>query len=412
MGISLYSYVIKMRKPQLINTINSQYKAIKGTWTVAPCMGEYGSIEYAAALLLWGYAKAGLNGNYKAYATLQVTLGDVIGCSFFGMPAREWSNKVDTMLNDHANILTHEEFGDVYTYLKAYFVNEIHSLEFNKGNAKREVYQQLYAKFVQIYNSANDFLDMLDYYTEKGLKIKDYIDIDYKTLRQIRITSNTPPTQSQSEQNQTTRTKPPEESNHDNLEKRGVDKDFGTRNQEHGDFYFYVVNMSDTQLINTINGQYKAIKGTWKVAPCMGEFGSIEFAAVLLLWRYAISNFSKNQKAFASLQITLGDMIGCSFFGMPAGEWSDHIDPLIEIHNDILTYDEFGSVYNYLRNNFADEIHSIEFNRGNAKEEVYLRLYKRFIDIYNSTNDFSDMLDFYTTQGLKIKDNMHFIVCS
>ena len=208
MSISLYSYVIKMRKPQLIDTINSQYKAIKGTWTVAPCMGEYGSIEYAAALLLWRYAHAGFNGNQKAYASLQVTLGDVIACSFFGMPAGEWSNKVDTMLNDHADILTHEEFGDVYTYLKAYFVDEIHSLEFNKGNAKREVYQQLYTKFVQIYNSANDFLDILDYYTEKGLKIKDYIDIDYKSLRQIRTTSNTPPTQPQSRQSQPTSTTP------------------------------------------------------------------------------------------------------------------------------------------------------------------------------------------------------------
>lgn len=178
--------------------------------------------------------------------------------------------------------------------------------------------------------------------------------------------------------------------------------------KKHRDFYSYVTSMSDTQLINTINGQYKAIKGTWNVAPCMGEFGSIEFAAVLLLWRYAVGNFDRNRKSYASLQITLGDIICCSFFGMPAGEWSDKKDPILNAHGDILTLEEFGDVYNYLKDNIIHEIHQMEFNNGNAKPEVYRQLYTKFTQIYNSANDFLDMLDYYTEKGLKIKDSMSF----
>ena len=206
----------------------------------------------------------------------------------------------------------------------------------------------------------------------------------------------------ETEQSQT----PPEESNHDNLEKRELDKDFGKRNQKPGEFYFYVVNMTNTQLINTINGQYKSIKGTWNVAPCMGEYGSIEFAAVLLLWRYAKANFDKNQEAYVSLQVTLGDMIGCSFFGMPAGEWSDHIDPILNAHTDVLTYDEFGDVYNYLKENFIDEIHSMEFNKGNKKGEVYSQLYAQFMEVYNSMGGYPETFNFYTSKGLKLRNDI------
>ncbi len=212
----------------------------------------------------------------------------------------------------------------------------------------------------------------------------------------------------ETEQSQT----PPEESNHDNLEKREVDKDFGKRNQKHGDFYFYVVNMTDTQLINTINGQYKSIKGSWTLAPHMGEYGSVEFAAVLLLWKYAVNNFVRNPESYASLQITLGDIICCAFFGMTAGEWSDKVDPILNAHSDIVSYKEFRNVYNYLRNNYIDKIHSLEFNDGNMQEEVYRQFYAKFTEIYNSTNGFKEMLDFYTSKGLKIKDDIHFNVAN
>lgn len=224
--------------------------------------------------------------------------------------------------------------------------------------------------------------------------------------------TTTPPVQAQRTQTQNTNAIQPEEDEHDYLEKRGVDKDFGIRNDEHGDFYFFVINMSNTELINTINNQYKAIKGTWTLAPCMGEYGCIEFAATLLLWKYAVINFNKNQKAYASLQIMLGDLICCAFFGMPAGEWSDKADPIINAHTDILSYEEFGNVYNYLRNNHADRIHSLEFNEGNAEKEAYRHLYTKFTETYNASEGFKETLNFYTANGLKIKEDMHFNVAN
>lgn len=220
------------------------------------------------------------------------------------------------------------------------------------------------------------------------------------------------PVQTQSTQVQTTNTIQPEEDDHDYLEKSDVDKDFGKKVDRHEAFYFYVTNMSDTELINTINNQYKNIKGSWTLVPRMGEYGSVEFAVVLLLWKYAVNNFSKNPESYASLQIMLGDVICCAFFGMSAGEWSDKVDPIINAHTDIVSYEEFGDVYNYLRNNYIDKIHSLEFNDGNMQDEVYKQLYAKFIEIYNSTNEFSEMLDFYTSKGLKIKDDIHFNIAN
>lgn len=217
-----------------------------------------------------------------------------------------------------------------------------------------------------------------------------------------------PPIQTQRNQTQNINAIQPEEDDHDYLEKRDVDKDFGKKVDGHEDFYFYVINMSDTELINTINNQYKNIKGSWTLVPRMGEYGSVEFAVVLLLWKYAVNNFSKNPESYASLQIMLGDVICCAFFGMSAGEWSDKVDPIINAHTEIVSYEEFGNVYNYLRNNHIDKIHSLEFNNGNMQDEVYKQFYARFIEIYNSTDEFSEMLDFYTSKGLKIKDDIHF----
>lgn len=217
-----------------------------------------------------------------------------------------------------------------------------------------------------------------------------------------------PPVQAQRNQTQNINAIHPEEDDHDYLEKRDVDKDFGKKVDGHEDFYFYVTNMSDTELINTINNQYKNIKGSWTLTPHLGEYGCVEFAVVLLLWKYAVNNFSKNPESYASLQIMLGDVICCAFFGMSAGEWSDKVDPIINTHTDIVSYEEFGNVYNYLRNNHIDKIHSLEFNNGNMQDEVYKQFYAKFIEIYNSTDDFSEMLDFYTSKGLKIKDDIHF----
>ncbi len=211
---------------------------------------------------------------------------------------------------------------------------------------------------------------------------------------------------------QTTNTIQPEEDDHDYLERRDIDKDFGRKVDGHEDFYFFVINMSDTELINTINSQYKNIKGSWILAPHMGEYGSVEFAAVLLLWRYAVTNFVRNPESYGSLQITLGDVICCAFFGMTAGEWSDKVDTILNAHSDIVSYEEFGNVYNYLRNNHIDKIHSLEFNDGNMREEVYRQFYTKFTEIYNSTNGFKEMIDFYTSKGLKIKDDIHFNVAN
>lgn len=278
-------------------------------------------------------------------------------------------------------------------------------------------------------NDYNSYMEVLKwYYSQYGddmflpSKLKKFIN-DYQldsrfniktddVSEDLRAIRTGKPVQTQSTQVQNINAIQPEEDDHDYLEKRDVDKDFGKKVDGHEAFYFYVTNMSDTELINTINNQYKNIKGSWTLVPRMGEYGSVEFAVVLLLWKYAVNNFSKNPESYASLQIMLGDVICCAFFGMSAGEWSDKVDPIINAHTDIVSYEEFGNVYNYLRNNHIDKIHSLEFNNGNMQDEVYKQFYAKFIEIYNSTDDFSEMLDFYTSKGLKIKDDIHFNIAN
>lgn len=269
----------------------------------------------------------------------------------------------------------------------------------------------------------NMILDFLEYYNLDSELHIDYWNIfddlylvKEENHKKSASSNNKPLTQNQNTKKQTISNKSPLQPQRKRTQtKNGKIQAQRKQNQnarntfaEHNEsFYSYVTHMSNTQLINTIDGQYKSIKGTWAVAPCMGEYGSIEYSAVLLLWRYATANFDRKQEAFASLQITLGDIIGCSFFGMPAGEWSDKVDPILNSHADILTYDEFGDVYNYLKDRLMDKIHSLEFNRGNMKDAESRQLYARFTQIYNSMSGYPEAFDFYTSKGLNLEKDIH-----
>ena len=173
-------------------------------------------------------------------------------------------------------------------------------------------------------------------------------------------------------------------------------------------FYSFVRLMSNDDLLACIDNEYRNIKGHHSLAPCMGEYGCFEFASALLLWNYARKNFLSNQRPMGQLQIGLADVIGCAFFGMPAGEWSDKIDVVINNNLSVLKYKEWSKVYAYLRNNFAESIHSMEFNEGNALNGQYVGIYKDFIALYNTINEFSEIIDYYDSNGMHLKKDIKF----
>ena len=199
-----------------------------------------------------------------------------------------------------------------------------------------------------------------------------------------------------------------EKFNHDEVEKKEESCNEQDKKSTDEKFYSYVCSMSSDTLLSCINNEYLSIKGHYSLAPRMGEFGCFEFASALLLWNYAKENFMSNQRTIGDLQIMLADVIGCAFFGMPAGEWSDKIDVVINDHESILSYKEWSKVYTYLRNNFADSIHKIEFNDGNAPQEVYIGIYTDFTALYNSTERFSDVIDYYTSRGIHLGKDIKF----
>lgn len=189
----------------------------------------------------------------------------------------------------------------------------------------------------------------------------------------------------------------------------GIFDSFYSQNAGSNKFLSYVHQMSGSELIRNIESEYTKIKGNSRKAPRMGEFGSFEFAGALLLWKYLKGNLRKpGANAMAEVLINLGSTIGCAYFCMPAGEWSDEIDTVINSASDILSYAEWSDVYNYLKENYADEIHVMEFHKGLCSDLQAISMYREFIAVYNSLQDFNSVLDYYSEQNLNIKGQLPF----
>lgn len=169
----------------------------------------------------------------------------------------------------------------------------------------------------------------------------------------------------------------------------------------------YIQNMSRAELVGAVKTEYERIKGSCKYTPEMGEFGSFEFAGALLIWKYCRENVRSNLNVIGPLMISLGAQIGCAYNCMSPGEWSDGIDKVIN-DNDLLNYNEWNKIYNYLKMNFANEIHNMEFNIGKMTQHEKLKVYSGFIGIYNSLPTFDAVLDYYNRQGLVLKSEMPF----
>lgn len=173
----------------------------------------------------------------------------------------------------------------------------------------------------------------------------------------------------------------------------------------------YIQNMSRTALVSAVKSEYERIKGNCRYSPAMGEFGSFEFAGALLIWKYCRENVRTNLNVCGELMITLGETIGCAYNCMSAGEWSDKIDEVIN-NNDLLNYTEWNQIYNYLKGNFANEIHALEFNMGKMPQQQRTEVYAGFVRTYNSLPDFKSVYDYYNRQGLRLKSDMPFNINS
>ena len=172
----------------------------------------------------------------------------------------------------------------------------------------------------------------------------------------------------------------------------------------------YIKNLSTKELLNTIAYEYEHIRGTLNSAPAMGEYGSIEFAGALLIWKYRKDHlYSDKSQICGSLMINLGDTIGCAYLGMSAGEWSNKMDMVIYT-NDVLDYAEWNYIYNYLKENYMIYIHKFEFCRGILSEEERQTIYSSFVKRYNQLDTLSQVFALYQKVGLNLKSDMPFTI--
>lgn len=172
----------------------------------------------------------------------------------------------------------------------------------------------------------------------------------------------------------------------------------------------YIKRMSTKELLNAIASEYAHIKGTLNNAPAMGEYGSVEFAGALLIWKYCKEHLYGNKsKICGSLMINLGETIGCAYFGMPAGEWSNKMDMVINT-NELLDYTEWNYIYNYLKENYIIYIHKFEFCNGICPETGQQAIYLAFVQRYNEFDTLSEVFMFYQSMGLNLKSDMPFTI--
>lgn len=183
------------------------------------------------------------------------------------------------------------------------------------------------------------------------------------------------------------------------------------RIKENTKVFNYIQNIPKAALVSAVKSEYERIKGNCIYTPAMGEFGSFEFAGALLIWKYCRKNVRSNLNVYGEVMITLGETIGCAYNCMPAGEWSDKIDVVIN-NNDLLDYTEWNQIYNYLKENFTNEIPALEFNMGKMSRQQRADVYANFARTYNSLPDFNSIFKYYTRQGLRLKNHMPFDINS
>lgn len=180
-------------------------------------------------------------------------------------------------------------------------------------------------------------------------------------------------------------------------------------------FKSYFFSIDDKDIMKSISTEYSRISNQFPTPPTLGEYGSIEFSGVLLMWQYCRENFAKckNASFIGGFMIGIGEVIGCSFYQMPASEWSDKLDKVINAHPEIISYDEWDEIYISLKENHHFEIKSMPYNNGIYNSGMDARIidrsrettYRLFCEEYNRMSSHkSGFLKFQNDGILLLRD--------
>ena len=192
-----------------------------------------------------------------------------------------------------------------------------------------------------------------------------------------------------------------------------VDSALSSNNNDSlGSVWDYITSIPHSRIVDTISDEYHRIKYLYNFDPYTGDYGCLEFSAALLLWNYLRNRVRRDIKTYAPMMIAVGDMFGCYFNGMSPGEWSDLMDNVINNHIYVISYKEWCGIYQYLKSGYMNDIQKMPFNLGNRTMTQLQNCYSHFMELYNSTPSFNEMMDFYTGEGLGMKRDMPFRIDS
>ena len=136
------------------------------------------------------------------------------------------------------------------------------------------------------------------------------------------------------------------------------------------------------------------------------------------MWQYCRENFAKfiNASVIGSFMIGIGEVIGCSFYQMPASEWSDKLDKVINAHPEILSYDEWDEIYISLKENHRFEIKSMPYNNGLYDSGMDARIidrsrettYRLFCEEYNRMSSYNSGFLKFQNDGIRLLEDIPF----
>lgn len=190
----------------------------------------------------------------------------------------------------------------------------------------------------------------------------------------------------------------------------GLFDNFMDNTMQEKEFLNFVKSYSANDLMYIINDVYREMKDMSNLAPYMGEFGCIEFAGTMLMWRYASVSRHKNKELYCDFLIALADQIGCAFNHMGALECSDRLDNIVNSFPKIMSYAEWRDTYDYLKENYAERIRACEFNKCPYDRLSYDQVYDEFIRAYNSMPNIAQVFDYLERQDLGIKRSLFMLL--
>ncbi|MDF2611569.1 MAG: hypothetical protein K0R92_3043 [Lachnospiraceae bacterium] len=168
-----YTYVRKLSTDAIKRLITIEYEYMKGDSEWIPFMGEHGSIEFVASLLLRNFAQG--ENNMKLVLSCELAFLHAFNCQSAGM----YSDNMDTIINNASGI-SYDEWSKVYRYLKDEHVNWIHQYEFLNGNEEKYnnfEYEKHYTEFLDKIKSFKTLEEYKRYC--KDMRLNFYIISNY-----------------------------------------------------------------------------------------------------------------------------------------------------------------------------------------------------------------------------------------